>query len=137
MQHLKSIGKYALIIILVVALLTAVALMILGPIVGNVFSKVNSSLSGISGSTDLPSSSMPNETTSVKEQLSQIDEALSQSMQSSFAFNAPDSMKLNDTVTMELLLNPSVSASELEKQVTESGPVTTGTLEITPRMKAD
>ena len=58
-------------------------------------------------------------------------------MQSSFAYNVPESMKLNDTVTIELLLNPSVSASELGNQVTESGTLTTGTFEITPRMKAE
>lgn len=136
MRTLKNIGKYALILMLV-AVLIIIVLMVTGPIIGNVFSKVNSSLSGISGSTSLPSSPMPNESSSVKEQLAQIDEVLSQSMQSSFAYNAPESMKLNDTVTMELLLNPSVSASELGNQVTESGAVTTGTLEITPRMKAE
>jgi hypothetical protein len=58
-------------------------------------------------------------------------------MKSNFAYNAPQSMKLSDTVTMELLLNPSISASELGKQITESGAITTGTFEITPRMKAE
>ena len=38
--------EYALILVLV-AIVVIAALMILGPIIGNVFSKVNSSLSGV------------------------------------------------------------------------------------------
>jgi len=40
----QGLVEYALILVLVVVI---AALMILGPIIGNVFSKVNSSLSGV------------------------------------------------------------------------------------------
>jgi pilus assembly protein Flp/PilA len=42
----QGLVEYALILVLV-AIVVIAALMILGPIIGNVFSKVNSSLSGI------------------------------------------------------------------------------------------
>jgi pilus assembly protein Flp/PilA len=44
----QGLVEYALILVLVAIVIIA-ALMILGPIVGNVFSKVNSSLSGVAG----------------------------------------------------------------------------------------
>ena len=44
----QGLVEYALILVLV-AIVVIAALMILGPIIGNVFSKVNSSLSGVSG----------------------------------------------------------------------------------------
>jgi pilus assembly protein Flp/PilA len=44
----QGLVEYALILVLV-AIVVIAALMILGPIIGNVFSKVNSSLSGIGG----------------------------------------------------------------------------------------
>ena len=72
----------------------------------------------------------------VQEQLAQIDQVLSQSMKSSFAYNSPSSMKLDETATIELLLNPSVTTEQLESQITESGTVNSGTLNISPRMKA-
>jgi pilus assembly protein Flp/PilA len=42
----QGLVEYALILVLV-AIVVIAALMILGPVIGNVFSKVNSSLSGI------------------------------------------------------------------------------------------
>ena len=42
----QGLVEYALILVLV-AIVVIAALMILGPIIGNVFSKVNSSLSGM------------------------------------------------------------------------------------------
>jgi pilus assembly protein Flp/PilA len=42
----QGLVEYALILVLV-AIVVIAALMILGPIIGNVFSKVNSSLSGV------------------------------------------------------------------------------------------
>jgi pilus assembly protein Flp/PilA len=47
-QKGQGLVEYALILVLV-AIVVIAALMILGPIIGNVFSKVNSSLSGIGG----------------------------------------------------------------------------------------
>ncbi|HMU92691.1 MAG: Flp family type IVb pilin [Anaerolineales bacterium] len=42
----QGLVEYALILVLV-AIVVIAALMILGPLIGNVFSKVNSSLSGV------------------------------------------------------------------------------------------
>jgi pilus assembly protein Flp/PilA len=42
----QGLVEYALILVLV-AIVVIAALMILGPLVGNVFSKINSSLSGV------------------------------------------------------------------------------------------
>jgi pilus assembly protein Flp/PilA len=48
-QKGQGLVEYALILVLV-AIVVIAALMILGPIIGNVFSDINSSLSGLSGS---------------------------------------------------------------------------------------
>jgi hypothetical protein len=72
----------------------------------------------------------------VEDQLAQIDQMLSQSMNSSFAYNSPTTMTLNANATIELLLNPSLPAEQLESQIQESGSVTTGTIAITSQMKA-
>ncbi len=72
----------------------------------------------------------------LEEQLAQIDHQLSQSMSSSFAYNSPEKMTLNDSATIELLMNPSMTAEQLGGQVQESGAVTTGSIDITPEMKA-
>jgi hypothetical protein len=69
-------------------------------------------------------------------QLEQISQLLHKQISGSLAYNRPESMQLGQTVTIELLLNPSVSEQQLGGQVTESGPVTTATVEITPQMKA-
>jgi hypothetical protein len=45
-------------------------------------------------------------------------------------------MKLNETATIELLLNPSVEPAVLATQITQAGEVVTASVEITPRMKA-
>jgi pilus assembly protein Flp/PilA len=42
----QGLVEYALILVLV-AIVVIAALMVLGPIIGNVFSKINSSLSGV------------------------------------------------------------------------------------------
>lgn len=49
----QGLVEYALILVLV-AIVVIAALMILGPIIGNVFSKVNSSLSGVGGEAIVP-----------------------------------------------------------------------------------
>jgi hypothetical protein len=75
---------------------------------------------------------------SVEEQLAKIDAILKQSTRASIAYNAPAEMQINDTVTIELLLNPSLSEEQLKEQVTEPGTVqSSGDVEITPQMKAE
>ncbi len=135
--------------ILVGLALTIIVPMLLGPVYGNVFSTINSSLCGpgecpppnhyptsLPGPTGTPPIAS-NNPPSLQAQLDQVDQALGQSMQSSFAYNSPTSMKLNDTATIQLLLNPSLSPGQLGSQVTESGTLNTGTLEITEQMKAE
>lgn len=71
-----------------------------------------------------------------KGEFANVDKLLRQSVGASLAYNKPDIMDLNETVTIEVLLNPSVPPSELGKQITESGAVTNATVDVTPRMEA-
>ena len=75
-------------------------------------------------------------TPSVANQLAQIDSILQQSIAGSIAYNKPQSMLLDQTTTIELLLNPSISPEALSTQVTASGQVASASIQITPRMKA-
>src|SRR5688572_22265569 len=45
----------------------------------------------------------------VEKQLAQIDESLRQSLSASIAYNAPTEMNLDESKTIELLLNPTIS----------------------------
>jgi hypothetical protein len=72
----------------------------------------------------------------VGQELAQIDQMLGQYMNSSFAYNSPSNMKLDESVTIELLLNPAMTTEQMGEQIQQSGAVTTGTIEITPQMKA-
>jgi hypothetical protein len=74
----------------------------------------------------------------VEEQLARIDEILNESARASIAYNTPSEMQLDETVTIELLLNPSLSEEELKEQISEPGDVQTrADVEITPQMKAE
>ncbi len=75
-------------------------------------------------------------TPSIGDQLAEIDDILKQSISASIAYNKPQSMLLDQTTTIELLLNPSLSPEALSTQVTASGEVTSASVQITPRMKA-
>jgi hypothetical protein len=75
---------------------------------------------------------------SVEEQLARIDEILNQSARATIAYNTPSEMQLDETVTIELLLNPGLSEEELKQQISEPGDVqTSAEVEITPQMKAE
>lgn len=73
----------------------------------------------------------------IADQLAMIDEALRQALPASIAYNAPQSMQLYETITLELLLDPSVEPAELEGQVTEPGKVVSASIQVTPKMKAE
>lgn len=129
-----------------------------GPAIGNVFSSINASLctsdncptsEAISGHPTAtrelePTSATGSQVTAepaagedpTSAKLAQLDEILHHAAQASLAYNAPNESKLDETFLVQLLLNPAVSETELGQQVTGTGPVTTGTLEVTPRMKA-
>ena len=66
----------------------------------------------------------------------QIDEALKAALTGSIAYNTPQAMQLNETTTVELLLNPALEPGVLATQITQPGEVVTASVEITPRMKA-
>lgn len=90
------------------------------------------------GTSIAPIATVPPGPLSVDEQLARIDAILKQSARASIAYNAPSEMQINETVTIELLLNPSLSEEELKEQVTEPGTVqSSGDVEITPQMKAE
>ncbi|MGA9396940.1 MAG: hypothetical protein WBV22_01665, partial [Anaerolineaceae bacterium] len=63
--------------------------------------------------------------TSVKGDLMQIDSALKQSMEGSLAYNAPATMKLGETKTIQLLMSPSISPQDLGTNIAEEGAVIT------------
>ncbi len=147
----------AIIVLALLLILTIVILMLLGPLIGNVFTDIQGSLNNHNATSEasvritptyppLPTATILDP---VQEQLAQIDENLRQFLSASIVFNTPETMQLNETVTIELLLNPSLSEEEMELlmttpssgkesegQVTVTGPVVTETIEITPRMKA-
>ena len=78
----------------------------------------------------------PTGNVSIQDQFAQIDTFIRQRTDASIAFNAPNTMKLDETLTINLLMNPSLTDQQLATQVTGSGPVKTATIEITPRMRA-
>jgi hypothetical protein len=95
-------------------------------------------------------------TLSIQEQFKQVDIELQRSLTGSFSYIPPKSMKLDDSFTIQLLLNPSVSPAQLATQIVEasgfatsvvqSGQLITndgqevnvesGLIEVTPHMKA-
>ena len=83
-----------------------------------------------------PTEQVITEAPSLDEQMAQIDSVLKQTLTASIAYNKPASMNLDQTVTVELLLNPSLSPEVLSTQVTETGQVASTSIQITPRMKA-
>jgi len=89
------------------------------------------------GATEVPPTEQVSpEAPSLDEQMAQIDSVLRQTLSASIAYNKPESMNLDQTVTIELLLNPSLSPEALSTQVTETGQVASTSIQITPRMKA-
>src|SRR5687768_1554270 len=90
------------------------------------------------GGTEIPSASteMPN-APDLDEQLAQIDAALKQFKPANIAYNKPSEMKLNEPVTIELLLSLGRSEEQLKKELTATGVAqSAGGVEATPRMKA-
>ena len=93
---------------------------------------------------------------SIEEQLAMMDAELKRYLQGSLSYTSPVTMKLDETFTVQLLLNPSLAPEELSTLLVEesglptstsaSGELVTGSggvvnvvsneIEITPRMKA-
>ncbi len=68
-------------------------------------------------------------TLSPEEQLAQVDAELAKALKGHFTYAAPSVMKLGETFTIELLLNPSLSPEELATQIVESSGLVTSTAE--------
>jgi hypothetical protein len=134
MQKLKTTRAYTLILAFICVIAAVSMMRLLGPKVGNTLSTISTCFDG-----PCPPTSTTGESAdpSIEAQLYQIDKELSKSLEASIAYNAPTAMNLEDTVTIELLLNPSESLNDLGEQITEAGVLVTATIEITPRMKAE
>lgn len=59
----------------------------------------------------------------------EVDRQFQESIKSNIVYNAPQSMNLDDSVTIELLLNPSLSQDELATQLIEQAGLSTSTAE--------
>ena len=68
-------------------------------------------------------------TLSPQEQLEQVDAELRNALQGNFTYTAPSAMNLMETFTIELLINPSLSAKELATQIVENSGLVTSTAE--------
>ncbi len=92
---------------------------------------------GIPPTEALPRATPLSQVRSMEEQLAEIDAMLKQSAKASIAYNAPSEMHVDETVTIELLLNTKASEDELKKQISEPGTIhSSGDVQITPYMKA-
>ena len=61
--------------------------------------------------------------------LKEVDQQFQESLRSNIAYNAPKTMKLDETITIELLLNPSLSQEQLATQLVERSDLLTSTME--------
>lgn len=146
MGKFRKPGIYFLLFLLL-AILIFVSMQFLGLRIGTTFATVSECLPDsvpcviTPTAADAPPSivepTLIDSSSPVEEQLEQIDRLLDQTIQSSIAYNVPGTVPLDNTVTIELLLNPSVSPTELAAQITPSGEVATAVIEITPLMRAD
>ena len=68
-------------------------------------------------------------TLSPEEQLEQVEAELRNALQGNFTYTAPSAMKLMETFTIELLLNPSLSNTELATQIVQNSGLVTSTAE--------
>jgi hypothetical protein len=135
MGWLKKPGSYFLLALLLGIFVLIV--MRLGTTVGSHFTPVTTpTLASVSG-TDLAEPTQGDSSSPVDEQLAQIDQLLKQSIQSSIAYNVPDAVTLDKAVTIELLLNPSVSPTQLASQIDEGGEVRTAIIDVTSMMKVE
>lgn len=67
--------------------------------------------------------------------LNSIDSILNQAMAASIAFSAPQTMKLDETAVIELIIDASTSEEEIIQKIESEGKIQTGTLFVTPLTK--
>jgi hypothetical protein len=71
----------------------------------------------------------PNPTQTLLASFNEIDIQFQESLKSNIVYIAPETMRLDETVTIELLLNPSLSQEELATQVVKRSGLATSTAE--------
>lgn len=119
-------------------LLVAISIFLLAACGGAAATEAPTATELPAGGTEFPSAltAMP-DPSSLDEQLAQIDEALKQFKPANIAYNKPSKMRLNESVTIELLLSLGRSEEQLKKELSETGvPQSAGGVEATPKMKA-
>jgi len=132
MRRPKTVGLYFLVIALIAAALCVVFNLLLPNPLSTAPVGTAQPTAGL-----LPTSFLTPSGGGGGEPLTEIDKLLQQAMSGSLAYNAPDKMNTDDTVTIELLLSPSLSEEELKKQITEPGTVlSSGDVKITEQMEA-
>jgi len=139
MRRFKAVGLYFLVFALIAAGLLVVSSRLLGPKIGNTFSTIANSLpdSEPSDRPTMPSLLLTPSGGSGESPLTEVDRLLQQSMIGSLAYNAPNEMKLDETLPIELVISPSLSVDELKKQVNAPGTVVTSSdVKITDQMEA-
>lgn len=73
----------------------------------------------------------------VGDPFTRIDEALRETLSTRVSYRAPQSMDLNETVTVELSLDAAEESLDLGEPVDGSGEVISAKIEVTPRTKAE
>ena len=69
--------------------------------------------------------------------LEQIDSLLQDTFSGNLAYNAPQEMRRDETRNIQLLISPVLTSDELEQLITETDPVVSAAVSLTPRMKAE
>jgi hypothetical protein len=77
------------------------------------------------------------ESLSLEQELAAISQSQRETVGARTAHNAPSEMQLRKRIKIQLVLNRSLSEEQLKEQVTEPGPVLTGRVEVTSRVKAE
>jgi len=73
-------------------------------------------------------------------EFTQVDNLIANALQGNMAYTTPTSMALDETQTIQLLISPSLSVEELEKQIqatSTANPVEGAQIKISPRMRAE
>lgn len=73
----------------------------------------------------------------MREKMAEVDAQLADALSGNLAYNRPKDMQLEQTIVLQLLLSPEMSAQALQDRVTESGSVAGAEVSITPRMRAE
>lgn len=148
-QIVRTIG-ISILALFFLAFLALAVNTLMGPKVGNIFSSVNNCL-GCETFTPRPDA-----TPTLRSAFDEVDNQFKNLLRASIAFNKPEEMKKGQTSNIELILNPSLSESDLAAQLVVQGDFVTSTadpqvliapdgasvsvetsqIEITPRMKA-